>query len=99
MLNYVKFIKSTVRVAVLFLATLFFSFGTQMPVVGQSFVDPSASEPQVSALQVPSGMVLIEDLGPVGIGRDNSNLILETIESFYMDIHEVTKGLWDEVRA
>ena len=51
-----------------------------------------------NASDVPNGMVLIEDLGPVGIGNDNAALTLHSVDTFYMDAYEVSKGLWDEVR-
>ncbi|XOV69977.1 MAG: SUMF1/EgtB/PvdO family nonheme iron enzyme [Verrucomicrobiota bacterium] len=54
-------------------------------------VDPPVITPQ-------NGMVLIHNEGPVGIGKDHSNLIPVTIEAFHIDIYEVTKELWDTVR-
>lgn len=54
-------------------------------------VDPPLITPE-------NGMVLIPNDGPVGIGKDHSNLVPVTIDAFHMDIHEVTKELWDTVR-
>lgn len=99
MFKHVKFVHTSIHKAFYVLTIIaLHSLGCEL-VMAQNTAAPGASSADISALQVDSTMILIEDVGPVGIGNDKDNLSLQSIDSFCMDIHEVTKGLWDEVRG